>query len=110
MSYSLVWSSEVLAPQISQPGVNPLRPFRLLSRQEGLSLSIIAVLSSLGLQELDKLVEDSSKCSAQEGADPVNPVRTAKVERDQVRTESPGRVKRTTGVIDTRQPVIIWSA
>lgn len=107
MSYSLVWLSEVLAPQICQPGVNPLRALRLLSRQKGLSLSIIAVLSSLGLQELDELVENSSKCSAQEGANPVNPVRTAKVERDQVRAEGPGRVKRTTGVIDTRQPVII---
>lgn len=80
--------------------------FCLPSRQKGLSLSIITVLSSLGLQELDELVEDSSKCSTQKGANPVDPVRRAKVERDQVGAEGPRRVEGTTGVVDTRQPII----
>lgn len=80
--------------------------FQLPLGQKGLSLSVITVLSSLGLQELDELVEDGSKCSAQKGANPVNPVCRAKVERDQVGAEGPGRVERTTGVVDTGQPVI----
>lgn len=75
-------------------------------RQKGLSLSIITVLSSLGLQELDELVENGSKCSSQKWANPVNPVSRAKVERDQVGTEGPRRVERTTSVVDAGQPVI----
>lgn len=79
------------------------------SGQKRLSLSIITVLSSLRLQELDELVEDSGNGSSQEGADPVNPVRRAKVEGDQVGAEGSSRVQRTTSVVDTGQPVILKS-
>lgn len=97
------FSEDVLAPRNWPAGVSPLR---LRLTQKGLPLSIITVLSCLGLQELDKLVKDGSKCSAQEGANPVNPVRRAKVERNQVRAEGPGRVQGSTGIVDTGQPII----
>lgn len=96
----------MLASQICQ---SSLTPFCLLSGEKGLSLSIITVLGSLGLQELDELVEDGSKRGPQKGTDPVDPVSRAKVERDQVGAESPGRVQRTTGVVDSGQPIILES-
>jgi len=67
-------------------------PFHLLLGQKRLSLSIVTVLSSLRLQELDELVKDSGNGSAQEGTNPVDPVRRAKVECDQVGPESSSRV------------------
>lgn len=85
-------------------------PLRLRSGQKRLSFGVVAVLSSLSLQELDELVEDRGNGGAQEGTDPVDPVRRAKVEGDQVRSESPSRVQGATSVVDSGQPVTSKSA